>query len=153
MKYQEVDQFLALSHKNSTPSVTTYNNSDNDIYNDDASVSNTNDIDTAVQPTAPSGDTVPSTSDQNLALTTSLASNNFTPIFAAFFQAMTSSILSTTTGSTLASIENGNTSPMNRNQSNMTSSNVGISKKFCQIKLKIITYTFFIGSACNFIYQ
>jgi hypothetical protein len=152
MKYQEVDQFLVLPHKNSTSSVTTYN-SDNDIYNDDASISDTNDIDTAVQPTAPSGDTVPSTSDQNLAFTTSLASNNFTPIFAAFFQAMTSSILSTTTGSTLASIENSNTSPTNRNQSNMTSSNVGISKKFCQIKLKIITYIFFIGSTCNFIYQ
>jgi hypothetical protein len=82
--------------------------------------------------TAPSTDstdaadaTLPMKDIQNSTLMTS--SNNFTPIFAAFFQVMTSSILSTTTGST-ANL--ANVSPIkNDTTNNITPNNVSILSK------------------------
>ncbi|CAG8735324.1 11595_t:CDS:2, partial [Rhizophagus irregularis] len=75
-------------------------------------------------------DTVPSTKDQDsAALITSLTSNNFTPIFAALFQAMTSSIITTTTGSLAA---NSTTTPTvtNTNMNNTISNNTQLATLF-----------------------
>src|SRR6266487_3824544 len=83
-------------------------------------------------------DTFPSTRDQDLAaLMTPFTSNNFTPIFAALFQAVTSSIMSTTMGPMAANL----TSPSIKadTTNNMASNNVSISSsKFFELTFKII---------------
>ncbi|CAB5207993.1 unnamed protein product [Rhizophagus irregularis] len=131
---QEVDKVLV--HK------TSIEINDDDI-NDDDTIDTNADIYTAIQPESSStnaelsknavpfkDDTVPSTKDQDsAALITSLTSNNFTPIFAALFQAMTSSIITTTTGSLAA---NSTTTPTvtNTNMNNTTSNNTQLATLF-----------------------
>ncbi|EXX64309.1 hypothetical protein RirG_143970 [Rhizophagus irregularis DAOM 197198w] len=140
------NKYIKLSNEKKVDKVLVHKTSieiNDDDINDDDTIDTNADIYIAIQPESSStnaelsknavpfkDDTVPSTKDQDsAALITSLTSNNFTPIFAALFQAMTSSIITTTTGSLAA---NSTTTPTvtNTNMNNTISNNTQLATLF-----------------------